>query len=472
MTSSIIMASVNWIARTFPEAPPMMWAKDSKGSLEAVTDHPLVSLLRRPNAFYSGSVLWMATLLSFVLDGNAYWIKVRNAVDGPIELWYQPHWLISPKWPVGTTTEYITHYEYMTSTGLKRAETSDVVHFRFGLDPNNVRLGLSPLKALFRELWTDEEASNFTATLLRNQGVPGLIISPDGEMAVAPSRDEIKEAQAFFDQRTTGDHRGRSMFMMGPTKVDQFGFNPEQMSLALLRQIPEERVTAVVATKDFEHDQYLFMCTRNGKVKRTQVKEFASVVTRTPGIIAMNLAKGDELVSACIVDEEDDVIGITEQGQAIRFPAKDVRPQFRNAAGVRGIRLRPKDQVMDFERIKEGAFLLVVGAKGLGKLTQLDRYPAHHRGTSGVLTLKITKKTGAVAAARVVHPDEELMIITKNGIIIRTTLHQIRVTGRTAQGVRVIDVDAGDAVATIAAFDLKKDEPEAPPTNGATPTGE
>ena len=240
----------------------------------------------------------------------------------------------------------------------------------------------------------------------------------------------------------------------------------------LIAVTPEERVTAVVATKDFEHDQYLFMCTRNGKVKRTQVKEFASVVTRTPGIIAMNLAKGDELVSACIVDEEDDVIGITEQGQAIRFPAKDVRPQLRNAAGVRGIRLRPKDQVMDFERIKEGAFLLVVGAKGLGKLTQLDRYPAHHRGTSGVLTLKITKKTGAVAAARVVHPDEELMIITKNGIIIRTTLHQIRVTGRTAQGVRVIDVDAGDAVATIAAFDLKKDEPEAPPTNGATPTGE
>ena len=217
-----------------------------------------------------------------------------------------------------------------------------------------------------------------------------------------------------------------------------------------------ERVTAIVATSDFEHDNFLFMCTRKGKVKKTQVKEFASVVARTPGIIAMNLGSGDELVSAEIVEDTDDVVGITEQGQAIRFPAHDVRPQLRNASGVRGIRLSGDDRVIDFERVVEGGYLLVVGEKGLGKLTRLENYPAHHRGTRGVLTLKITTRTGPVAAARVVHPSEELMIISRKGIMLRTTLQQVRVTGRAAQGVRIMDLSGGDTVSSIASFDSSK----------------
>ena len=182
------------------------------------------------------------------------------------------------------------------------------------------------------------------------------------------------------------------------------------------------------------------------------------MVARTPGIIAMNLGSGDELVSAEIVEDTDDVVGITEQGQAIRFPAHDVRPQLRNASGVRGIRLSGDDRVIDFERVVEGGYLLVVGEKGLGKLTRLENYPAHHRGTRGVLTLKITTRTGPVAAARVVHPSEELMIISRKGIMLRTTLQQVRVTGRAAQGVRIMDLSGGDTVSSIASFDSSKND--------------
>ncbi len=218
----------------------------------------------------------------------------------------------------------------------------------------------------------------------------------------------------------------------------------------------DERVTAIVATSDFEHDNYLFMCTRGGKVKRTQIKEFAYVVARTPGIIAMNLAEGDELVGAVIVEEGDDVIGITEQGQAIRFHASDVRAQLRNASGMRGIRLSDGDRVVDFERVVEDGYLLAIGEKGLGKLTRLEHYPTYRRGAKGVITLKITKRTGPVAAARVVHPNEELVIISSKGIMLRTRLDQVRKTGRSAQGVRIMEIKDNDTVASVASFDSSK----------------
>ena len=215
----------------------------------------------------------------------------------------------------------------------------------------------------------------------------------------------------------------------------------------------EERVTAVVATSDFDQDCYLMLCTRRGKVKRTPLKEFAFVITRKPGIIAMNMDKGDELVSARIVNGDDRVIAVTEQGQSVHFPVGDVTPHSRTAGGVRGVRLDPKDRVLTLEVAHDDAFLLVVGEKGLGKLTNLKNYPVHHRGTSGVKTLNITGKTGVVAAARVVKPTQELMIITKEGIMNRTTLQEVRVTGRAAQGVRVMRVADGDSVASIFCFD-------------------
>ena len=237
----------------------------------------------------------------------------------------------------------------------------------------------------------------------------------------------------------------------------------------------DELVTAVVATSDFDQDCYLMLCTRRGKVKRTPLKEFAFVITRKPGIIAMNMNGGDELVSARIVNGDDRVIAVTEQGQSVHFPVADVMPHSRTAGGVRGVRLDPKDSVLTLEIARDDAFLLVVGEKGLGKLTNLKNYPVHHRGTSGVKTLNITTRTGVVAAARVVEPTQELMIITKEGIMNRTTLQEVRVTGRAAQGVRVMRVADGDSVASIFCFDSQKEDEAggngaAAPRAGSPPT--
>ena len=224
---------------------------------------------------------------------------------------------------------------------------------------------------------------------------------------------------------------------------------------------PEERVTAVVATGDFSIDGFLFMSTKNGRVKRTAISEFAYAITRTKGIIAIRLVGGDELVSVALVGKDDHVIGVTERGQALRFAVSEVRAQLRNASGVRGMRIQKSDHLLDMSRVREGAYLLAIGEQGVGKLTKLEHYMPHHRGTGGVTTLTITGRTGKVAASRVVEPSEELMIISKNGIMLRTTLEQVRITGRAAQGVRIMEVEQGDKVASIASFDA--DRVEAPP---------
>lgn len=239
MSSSIIMAPVLWMARTLPEAPIQVLDPDS----QPVDHHPLVRLLRRPNPYYSGIAMWMATLISWVIDGNAYWIKVRNkAGTGVVQLWYVPHWLITP---VGTEDEFITAYRYAVGGQVIPLDPADVVHFRYGLDPRDPRKGLSPLGTLFREVFTDEEAANFAASLLRNTGVPGLIVSPDGG-APAPNEDDVRATKTYVREGFAGDRRGEPLVMSGPTKVQQFGFSPAQMQVKDLRRVPEERVTAIL----------------------------------------------------------------------------------------------------------------------------------------------------------------------------------------------------------------------------------
>lgn len=239
--SSVLMAPILWIVRTFPEAPLQVLDKDS----EVIENHPLVLKLRRPNPYYSGIALWMATLLSWVLDGNAYWIKVGNqaGTTDAHELWYAPHWSLHPK---GDASNFITHYEYHVGGEVIRLEPAEVVHFRNGLDPRNPRKGLSPLGSLFREIFTDEEAANFAASLLRNVGVPGLVVSPDGTTGGDIDPDDAQATKEYVSENFGGDRRGEPLVMSGPTKVQQFGFSPQQMDLTALRRVPEERVTAIL----------------------------------------------------------------------------------------------------------------------------------------------------------------------------------------------------------------------------------
>lgn len=240
--SSTVMAPLLWIARTFPEAPIGLWRSGVEGQEEQVRDSEFLRLMRRPNPHYSGSVLMTATIIDRTIDGDAYWIKVRDIRDRVREYWWAPTATMTPK---GDEENFITHYEYKPGNEIIYLRPQDVVHFRFGLDAGNPRKGMSPLKSVLREVFTDDEAANFTASLLRNSGVPGLMVSPEVG-AGKPSEEDVKATKAYIREKFTGDNRGEALIMSGPTKVQQFGFSPEQLLLKDLRRIPEERVTAIL----------------------------------------------------------------------------------------------------------------------------------------------------------------------------------------------------------------------------------
>lgn len=237
LAANVVMAPVLWIARQFTEA---RLAIGDAG--ETIHDHALLALVRRPNRFYSGLLLWFATIVSLIIDGNAYWIIVRNAQLKPVELWYVPHWLMDPR--SESESEFIEYYRYTPAGRQIRLDPDDVVHFRYGLDPDNTRKGLSPLKPAMREVFTDEEAANFSASILVNGGVPGLLISPDGESDISP--DDAEAVKAYVKEKYTRDNRGEPMVMSGPTRVQEFGFSPEKLNLSAIRNIPEERITALL----------------------------------------------------------------------------------------------------------------------------------------------------------------------------------------------------------------------------------
>ena len=247
--SDIVMAPVQWMMRTFPEAP-LGLCREMEGEDEPtiVKNHKALKLLKRPNAYYSSKTLWMSTILSYAVDGNAYWIKIRNNDGLPGELWWVPHTLMAPLEPgtLGELPEEFIDYYCYSVPGLNPVliKPSEVVHFRFGNDVENPRMGLSPLKSAVREIYSDSEAANWTASLLKNAAVPGLIVSPDSQLPIKPG--DVEEVRAYFDESYTGDNRGKPHVMRGPTKLMQFGFSPEQMNLKDIRRLPEERVCALL----------------------------------------------------------------------------------------------------------------------------------------------------------------------------------------------------------------------------------
>lgn len=237
--SSVVMAPVHWIARTFPQA---VLRVELDG--EAVAEHGLTQLVSRPNGFYGGAALWMSTIFSYVLSGNAYWLIVRDERTlEPIELWYAPHWLMKPV-QGGDGSEFISRYDYQPRGQKIPLDPQDVIHFRYGLDPENITLGISPLASLWREIFTDDEASNFTASLLKNMGMAGMVISPAKGVKVL--NHELQETRKYITERLTGDRRGQPLVMSAGTEVGQMAFSPQQMTLAALRDVPEERVCAVL----------------------------------------------------------------------------------------------------------------------------------------------------------------------------------------------------------------------------------
>lgn len=243
LDSNVVMSPVSWIMRTFTEAEPMVESQRN-ARWQPVVDHRLTEQLANPNAFYDGDTLWKATIASYCLEGDGYWVKIRNKLGEVLEYWYVPHWMIRPWWP-GNNRVYIDHYKYNVEGDEIELPPRDVVHFRFGLDPRNTRHGFSPLRPLLREVFTDEEAANFSAAILRNMGVPGLIVSPKDANAVV-KKEAAEEMKDRLRQHFTRDKRGEPFVATGPTDVKQFGFDPNQLMLGNLRDITEERVCAML----------------------------------------------------------------------------------------------------------------------------------------------------------------------------------------------------------------------------------
>ena len=226
--------------------------------------------------------------------------------------------------------------------------------------------------------------------------------------------------------------------------------------------IEGERVTAMVAVTDFVPDTYMLMATAQGEIKKTAVDKFASV--RSSGLIAMDLAEGDELVAARLATDRDDVILVTQKGQSIKFAVARLRASSRTSGGVRAIRLASGDRVVSMDKAEVDAFLLVVTSGGFGKLTPIKQYPRQHRAGGGVRTFKTAEKTGEVTASRVVSLSEQVMIISALGIVTRTPVKEkdprrgITTQGRSTEGVRLMKLDSGDEVVAVASFDGEKDK--------------
>ena len=210
-----------------------------------------------------------------------------------------------------------------------------------------------------------------------------------------------------------------------------------------------ESVTAVVRVPKFVARDYMVLATRRGEVKKTSLDDFASV--RSLGLIAMDLEPGDELIGARLTQTDDTVMMITEHGQAIRFSVQDLRAASRMSGGVRGIRLDEGDAVVSLVVPSKDSELLVVTTNGYGKRTPVDEYPTHGRGGGGIITARLTDKTGALAAARILtEEDRDLMIVSAEGTVIRTDWHTVAQSGRPTQGVRLMNMSPQDRVVSIA----------------------
>ena len=216
----------------------------------------------------------------------------------------------------------------------------------------------------------------------------------------------------------------------------------------LLQMDKEETITAAIPVKTFDPTRFLFMATKRGIVKKTQLSEFKSITKK--GINAIKLDKNDELIGVKFTEGERYIILGTKQGMVISFAEEEVRSMGRATRGVKGITLRKGDYVVGMDKIRDDAEILSVTAGGYGKRTNIEEFRKQSRGGMGVINTKITDKTGEVIGLKVVSPEQELLLITTEGIVIRTNVSDISVIGRNTQGVKLIKVGDGDKVAALA----------------------
>ena len=216
----------------------------------------------------------------------------------------------------------------------------------------------------------------------------------------------------------------------------------------LLPLQPGETIQAIIDTRDYETNRFLFFATRKGQVKKTKFTEYDSSLRA--GLIAINLRDGDELVKVIPTNGGDDIFMVSRGGMTIRFAEDEVRAMGRAAAGVRGMKLKPDDQVVSCDVARDDASILMVTDGGYGKRTQLDKFDVQGRGGQGVKGIKITARKGVVVAAFMVGLDDDIFIIGSSGTLIRMSVREISSQGRDATGVRVMNLSGEETVASVA----------------------
>ena len=226
----------------------------------------------------------------------------------------------------------------------------------------------------------------------------------------------------------------------------------------LLQLQPGEKITAVIPLVDYEEGKYLLMATKYGVVKKSSIMEYANI--RKTGLAAITLKDDDQLIEVKYTEDDEDVFLVTKNGQCIRFHESDVRCIGRTSMGVRGINLTGDDEVIGMQLDSQGEALLIVSANGMGKRTLTSEFTTQHRGGKGIKCYKITEKTGDVVGVKAVNDDNEIMMITTEGIIIRTAVDSISILGRNTSGVKVMNVGENVKVASIAKVREEKLEDE------------
>jgi DNA gyrase subunit A len=232
----------------------------------------------------------------------------------------------------------------------------------------------------------------------------------------------------------------------------------------LLNISKNETIASIVRTREFPEDRYLMFATRGGQVKKTSLAAYSNV--RTVGLNAINIREGDSLIDVQLIDEGNDILLTTRNGKAIRFKESDARVMGRATQGVRGIRLSGKDRVVGMVVARREGSVLTVTSRGMGKRTLVSEYRLQHRGGKGLINFRLSDKTGHVVAAKEVVDEDELMLVTRSGVINRQGAHEIRVIGRVTQGVRVITLDDGDELMDLARVARELDDLTEDPTDG------
>lgn len=245
--NSAVYACVQAIQRTYTEAPVRAWTMGAEMKAEPINPHPATDLLQRPNDSMTGNMLWAYTQYCKAVYGNAYWRKTRAGNGTVVQLWP-----LSPSvcWPIRhrNSTNFIDAYVYQFGSGESGKEEippEDIVHFRWGLDDRDHKYGLSPLRLLVREADTDIQTTAMSDRLVRNNGVPGMVVSYPPE-AGDPGKEAAQQIKAALDGAFGGENQGSTAVVFGGAKPEQFGFNPQQLNLTALHRLPEERISAVL----------------------------------------------------------------------------------------------------------------------------------------------------------------------------------------------------------------------------------